>query len=216
MPGTVRIAVVEDDRDYQRELVAGLITRPGWQVVARCSDGAAALREIPRLHPDLILFDLNLDGVLRVDVVRELRRMLPGVPLVALTIEDQAAVIVQVIQAGASGYLLKGDSASVRAGVEDVLAGGAPAMSPAVARRLWEAAQVATAPVVNPGSLTEREWQVLQMAARGQQQGEIGAALGIALNTVKNHFRNIYEKLGVGSLTEAMIRLRGDRGLLDG
>jgi DNA-binding NarL/FixJ family response regulator len=63
--------------------------------------------------------------------------------------------------------------------------------------------------------LTEREWEVLRLSARGKQHGEIAMTLHIAVSTVKNHFRNIYEKLGVRSLTEALIKLNNGRGLLD-
>ena len=63
--------------------------------------------------------------------------------------------------------------------------------------------------------LSEREWEVIRLAARGKEQVEISVALGIAVNTVKNHFRNIYKKLGVRSLTDALVKMRGGRGLLD-
>ncbi|MCC6233915.1 MAG: response regulator transcription factor [Verrucomicrobiales bacterium] len=215
-PAEFRIALVEDDRRYLRVLEDTLHGRPGWRVVARCAGAAEALSLIPVSRPDLILFDLSLDGALRLDVVVELKRRLPQVPLVALTVEDQPAVIVRVIQSGASGYLLKSDDRELCSGVEDIRAGGAPVLSAAVARRLWEALRMSPPPAMNPGVLTEREWQVLQLAARGKQHGEISAELGIAVNTVKNHFRHIYEKLGVGTLTEAVVKVRGGRGLLDG
>jgi len=70
-------------------------------------------------------------------------------------------------------------------------------------------------PSANEFGLSERQWEVLRLAARGKQHGEISLALGIAVNTVKNHFRNIYEKLGVTSLTDALVKMRGGRGLLD-
>ena len=72
-----------------------------------------------------------------------------------------------------------------------------------------------TSPSAKTHGLSEREWEVIRLAARGKQQVEISVALGIAVNTVKNHFRNIYKKLGVRSLTDALVKMRGGRGLLD-
>jgi DNA-binding NarL/FixJ family response regulator len=139
------------------------------------------------------------------------------VPIVALTVVDSPGQIVAALESGACGYILKGGStAELLANVEDVLAGGAT-MSPAVARRLVEWFQKKQA-AGGRGEfgLTEREWELLRLAARGRQQGEIALTLKIAVNTVKNHFRNIYEKLGVNSLTEALVKLNRGRGLLDG
>jgi len=216
VPEPVRIAVVEDDAAYLGVLLGRLGTEPCWSVVVACGDARAALRQVPAARPDLILADLHLNGELRIDLVQELKRMLPAVPVVALTVADQAEVIVRVIQAGGSGYLLKDDPVSVLEGIRDVLAGGAPAMSPAVARRLWEAAMSVAEPEVSQQLLSRREWQVLGLAAKGQKQVRIAASLGIKPNTVKNHFRSIYEKLNVNSLNEALIKVRGNRGLLDG
>ncbi len=210
-----RIALVEDDAAFLKRLASRLEAQPGRTVVARCRRAEEALTRVSVSEPDLVLFDLSLHGVLRLDVLLELKQRLPGVPLVALTVEDRPAVMAQVIQAGATGYLLKGDDAELFAGIEDIRAGGAPAPSPAVARRLWEALRATPPPAVNPGVLTEREWEVLQLFGRGRQQKEISARLGIATNTVKNHCRHIYEKLGVNGSTGAMVRLRGGRGLLD-
>lgn len=216
MPEPVRIAVVEDDAVYLAALVRRLAAQPGWSVAVACTDAGEALRKVPAVRPDLIIADLHLNGALRVDLVKEFKRVLPAVPVVALTVADQAEVIVEVIQAGCSGYLLKDDPVSVLEGIQTVLDGGAPAMSPAVARRLWEAATSAAEPKVSEQILSRREWQVLDLAAKGQKHVRIAASLGIKLNTVRNHFRSIYEKLNVHSLNEALIKVRGNRGLLDG
>jgi DNA-binding NarL/FixJ family response regulator len=152
-----------------------------------------------------------------VEVIPQLKASLPGVPIIMLTVVDSPDQIVRALEAGACGYILKGGANDELVGsVEDALAGGAT-MSPAVARRLVQwFQQRQTAPKPEGFGLTEREWEVLRLAARGRQHGEISMTLGIAVNTVKNHFRNIYEKLGVGSLTEALIKLNAGRGLLDG
>lgn len=210
-----RIAIVEDQLPYLEQLIECLQARRGWRIVARCTHASQALRDIPGSGPDLILLDLALPDGPGADLIPRLRERLPRVPIVVLTVQDRAAAIVQAIQAGAAGYLLKRDAGELISGVEDALEGRASVMSPAVARRLWELARSTPAVPVTSHSLTRREAEILRLAARGQQQAEIGQALGIALNTVKNHTRNIYEKLGVNTLIEAVIRLKGGKGLLD-
>lgn len=191
--------------------------RAGWQVVAECADAAQALRDIPGAHVDIVLLDLLLPGTSGIAAIPQLKKALPKVPIIMLTVVDSPEEIVSALEAGASGYILKGGAPSeLVASVEDVLAGGA-IMSPAVARRVveyFQRRQTTGAPA--EFGLTAREWEVLRLAARGRQHGEISMSLGIAVNTVKNHFRNIYEKLGVSSLTDAIVKLRGGRDLLDG
>jgi DNA-binding NarL/FixJ family response regulator len=217
MSAAVRIAVVEDSSEYRRKLVDVLIHRTGWEVVAECGSATQVLEEIPKSHPDLILLDLLLPGASGIDVIPQLRAKLPRIPVVMLTVVDTPDQIVRALEAGACGYILKGGTtAELLANVEEVLAGGAT-MSPAVARRLVDWFQRRqTVPKPGEFGLSEREWEILRLAARGRQHGEISMALGIAVNTVKNHFRNIYEKLEVGSLTDALVKLNQGRGLLDG
>ena len=217
MNTNVSLAVVEDGAEFRSLLVNALNAHPGWRVVAECADTAQALKEIPTARPDLVLLDLLLPGTTGIDVIPQLRAKSGQVPVVMLTVVDSPDQIVRALEAGACGYILKGGSTGeLLASVEDVLAGGAT-MSPAVARRLADWFQQRQT-VRKPGEfgLTEREWEVLRLAARGRQHGEISTVLGIAVNTVKNHFRNIYEKLGVGSLTDALVKLNQGRGLLDG
>jgi DNA-binding NarL/FixJ family response regulator len=217
MNTNVSLAVVEDGAEFRHALVGALKTHPGWRVVAECADAAQALKEIPAARPDLVLLDLLLPGTSGIGLIPQLKAKLRPIPIVMLTVVDSPDQIVSALEAGACGYILKGGStAELLASVEDVLAGGAT-MSPAVARRLADWFQQRQS-ARKPGEfgLTEREWEVLRLAARGRQHGEISTVLGIAVNTVKNHFRNIYEKLGVGSLTDALVKLNQGRGLLDG
>jgi DNA-binding NarL/FixJ family response regulator len=217
MNENARLAVVEDRAEFRGLLVKALNTRPGWRVVSECSTAREALAAIPPSRTDLVLLDVLLPDTSGVDLIPQLKARLPGVPIVMLTVVDSPDEIVRALEAGACGYILKGGSSEeLVASVEDSLAGGAT-MSPAVARRLVEWFQ-RRQPTPRPDGfgLTEREWEVLRLAARGKQHGGISQALGITVNTVKNHFRHIYEKLGVGSLTEALIKLNAGRGLLDG
>jgi DNA-binding NarL/FixJ family response regulator len=212
----VRIAIVEDSPEFRDTLVQVLQARAGWQVVAQCSCAMQARHLVPHGRPDLILLDLLLPDTSGIELISELKSRCPAAAIVMLTVVDSPESIVHALEAGACGYILKGGSGTeLLAAVEDVLGGGA-AMSPAVARRLVDWFQARPAGQKSNGfGLTEREWEVLRLAARGKQHGEISELLGIAVNTIKNHFRNIYEKLGVSSLTDALVKLNNGRGLLD-
>ena len=217
MSAKPRIAVVEDQARYRRVLVQFLDGQPGWRVVAECANAEEALRTIPLAKPNLILLDLLLPGSSGIDLIAKLKSSLPLVPIVMLTVVDNPDEIVRALEAGACGYILKGDTEQgLLVDVKEVLAGGAT-MSPAVARRLVNWFQQRQSDRKQDSfNLSEREWEVLRLASRGKQHGEIAMALGIAVNTVKNHFRNIYEKLDVHTLNEALIKINKGRDLLGG
>ena len=217
MGDETRLAVVEDADSYRAGVVRALNARPGWTVVAECVDSAEALQLIPAAEPDLVLMDINLPGRSGIEIIPELRSRLPKTPVVMLTVEDRAELIVQALENGACGYILKGGSAEeLQNAVQEALDGGAT-MSPAVARHIIQwFHQRRPGPRPQDFGLSERQWQVLDLAARGKQRGEIALALSIELNTVKNHFRNIFEKLDAHSLSEALLKIRQANSLLDG
>jgi NarL family two-component system response regulator LiaR len=173
-----------------------------------------ATATLPAHSLDLILLDIHLPDGTGIELARTLRQMNISTPILMLTIEDRADTIVKALEAGASGYLLKGDSASqVREQVIDFTEGKAN-MSPSIARRLisWFHERPNTS-VDLP--LTERQMELLELAARGKTQKEIATALSISEHTVKNHCRNIYERLGVHSIREALIKAKGEKSLLN-
>ncbi len=134
-----------------------------------------------------------------------------------LSVENRPDQIVRALENGACGYILKGGTTcDLHERVQEVLDGGAT-MSPGVAQRIihWFHQRRAN-PTPEDFGLSQRQWEVLQLAARGKQRGEIALALDIELNTVKNHFRNIFERLGVHSINEALLKVRKSNSLLDG
>jgi len=216
MSEEVRIAVVEDGADVRCRIVSALRSRPGWSVVAECEAPVEARQRLPKARPDLVLLDIGLaGGTSGLDLIAPLKAAIPGLVVVMLTVVGQPAVLARAIRLGACGYLLKQDAVGLVGALEEVLDGGGPVMSPSVARHLWNLARTdlsGTQP--SDHGLTDREWEVLRLAAAGKQQGEIAQALGISMNTVKVHRRRIYDKLGVDSVMTALLRLRGGDGLL--
>lgn len=216
MDSVVKLAVVEDSPSYRASLVNALSARSDWQVVAECPDAASAMSLIPQAGPDLILLDIRLPGASGIDLIPSLKSRLPNTPVVMLTVEDRPDVVVQALESGACGYILKGSSTKeLQERVQEVLEGGAT-MSPAVARRIIHWFQERRShPRPEDFGLSLRQWEVLQLAARGKQRGEIALALDIELNTVKAHLRNIFEKLDAHSINEALLRVRQGTSLLD-
>jgi DNA-binding NarL/FixJ family response regulator len=216
LKATVRIALVEDAARVRRQIAAALNARPGWQVVAECADADQALRDIPRINPDLVLLDIVLPDGSGLDLIRPLKDMLPNVPIVMLTVVEDSREIARAIGLGARGYLIKQDGPNLVADIEDILAGRAPVMSPSVARQIWSLLEhLKSGAARRQSSLTPREREVLELASNGKQRGEIALALTISVNTVKRHFANIFEKLEVNSVADALLKLRHGRGFLD-
>ncbi len=199
------VALIEDDNDY-RAGVERLLAETGRFSVLHSFDNAEeALRELPRRVPQIALVDINLPGQPGPTAVMRLREKCPTLRCVMLTMFDEAEHLFAALQAGAAGYLLKSmPPAEIVAGLDELLAGGAP-MSRPIARRVLAAfARPVTAPVAD--EVTPREREIMDQLARGLAYKEIAAELGISSATVKNHLYRIYEKLAVRSRTEAVVK----------
>lgn len=198
------VALIEDDPAY-REGVARLLRATGRFDVAEAFDRAEdALRVLPRRPVEVALVDVNLPGQSGPWAVRRLRTTCPGLRCVMLTIFEDAENLFASLQAGAAGYLLKSSPAEdIVAGLDELLAGGAP-MSRRIARRVLASfAQPAPSGI---DGVTPREAEIMNALARGLVYKEIAAELGISPATVKNHLYHIYEKLHVRSRTEAVMK----------
>jgi DNA-binding NarL/FixJ family response regulator len=149
--------------------------------------------------------DIGLPGMSGIDAARALKSRLPDAQIVMLTSFDDPRRIFEALRAGATGYVLKrASTAEIIAAIRDVHGGGAP-MSSSIARRVvqqFAAPPLAPAPEV--AALTEREREVLEALCEGRQYSEIGDWLGVSVNTVRKHVRNIYGKLQVNSRLEAI------------
>lgn len=202
----LRVATVEDDSRL-REVMAALVRdEPGLELVGAYPNAEAALEAFPTLKPMVVLMDINLPGLSGIEATRRLKAALPDTQIVMLTAFESPREIFQALQAGATGYLLKrATSAEIVAAIKDVCDGGSP-MSSSIARRVVQhfLPRSATPEVA---TLTEREREVLDALSEGRQYADIGTWLGMSINTVRKHIRNIYGKLQVSSRGEAVSKL---------
>lgn len=173
--------------------------------VSGAATRAQALDALDSFAPDVVLLDLvprDGDGI---ELIAELSKRRPGLPIVVVSAEHEDARILSAIRAGACGYVFESDLGQrVVPVIEEALRGGAP-MSRPVARLLLEACRGRSRENASRSELTRRENTVLGMLAEGKSYAEVGFRLGVSENTVRSHVRSIYDKLGVRSKTEAVI-----------
>jgi DNA-binding NarL/FixJ family response regulator len=206
----VRVSIVEDDERLRRQFTK-LVENAGDMVCVSNSPSAeAALTTIPTAAPDVVLMDLNLPGMNGTECARRLKELRPETQVVMLTSFESNDAIFDSLAAGATGYVLKSAHAGeILEAVRAVHAGGSP-MSSAIARKVvtFFGKRVDPAPSPEVDRLTDRERAVLQALAEGQQYKEIADALGISINTVRNHVKHTYEKLQVNTRLDAVRKLR--------
>ena len=207
----VRVCVVEDDNLVREQLVHQLQRAPGFTCIGSYRSAEAALEEVPRLHPDVVLMDINLPKMSGIDCVRHLKGQLPATHYVMLTVYEDADAIFKSLLAGAVGYLLKGRSGSgdrVLEAVRDAALGGSP-LNSLIARKIVQHFhhQPSRSGTDHPLSIRERE--VLELLSKGLPYKEIADMLGVNIETVRKHCHNIYEKLQVSSRTEAVVKFLG-------
>ncbi len=214
----IRVLLADDHALFREGLVGILNAQPDFEVVGEASDGLEALIKAQELVPDLVLMDIGMPGCDGLEATRRLKKDLPAVTVVILTVRDDEEKLFEAIKHGAQGYLLK----SMRSrSMLEMLRGamrGEAAITPVLAGRMLEefrrlsrqATMVSEAEMV---ALTHREQEVLSLVAEGAADKEIAKALSISLHTVKSHTRNILAKLHVGSRYEA-VRYARHKGLV--
>jgi DNA-binding NarL/FixJ family response regulator len=202
---TTRILIVEDDPVFRERFADIVRSRPDFALVAAvgsCADALAALRR-PRL--DVLLCDLGLPDGDGADVVREARRLHPGLDAMVVTVFGDDAHVMRSLEAGATGYLLKDSLPEDFVATIALLRGGGSPIHPTIARRLLERfSSVSRKPVATGVTLSEREREVLQLVSKGYRVPEIAGLLAISHHTVSSHIKNIYSKLEVSSRGEAV------------
>jgi len=201
--------LIADDHPLLRQSIKVILDKqPDFQVVAEAGDGEEAVKLADELNPDVVIMDIGMPKLNGLEATRQIKASHPNIVVLVLTIHSDDKYILEILKAGAAGYLTKSVfGEEVVQAVRGVVTGEV-VLSPSIAQLLLrQAARYPTKTVsLEAGEkLSTRELEVIKLAARGMGNKDIALELGISLRTVKGHLANTFSKLGVGSRTEAIM-----------
>jgi DNA-binding NarL/FixJ family response regulator len=202
----ITVSIVEDSEQVRGTLARLIDRATGFQCLSQFANAEAALDELPRTKPDVVLMDINLPGMNGVECVRQLKQLVPDIQVLMLTVYEDTQNIFNALAAGANGYLLKRTSRDeLLAAIREVHRGGSP-MTTHIARKVVQSFQSSGPSNQAAENLSPREQEVLDCLAQGFLYKEIADKLGISYETVHTYIRRIYEKLQVRTRTEAVAK----------
>jgi DNA-binding NarL/FixJ family response regulator len=207
---TITVSIVEDDSQARRIFCEWVRQAKDFRCLGSYATGEGALRQIPAQKPHVVLTDINLPGMTGIELVRQLKILLPQTQFLVITVYEDADHIFEALTAGATGYLLKQTSSDkLLAALRSVYSGDSP-MSGTIARKVVQyfhtgQGDASACPTV---PLTPREHQVLEFLVGGYLYKEIAEKLGVAVPTVCGHIRKVYEKLHVNSRGQAVAKYK--------
>ena len=200
------VALVEDDARLRKQLVQILEDIDDIECVIVCASAEEALEKIPSKNPDVVLMDIKLPRMSGIQCVAELKKILPEVQVIMVTVYEDSDRIFKALKAGASGYLVKScPPEQLIAAIRDVFAGGAP-MSGHIARKVVQHFHLMGPAPSEADNLSPREQQVLDLLAMGFIYKEIGGKLDIGTETVRTYVKNICQKMHVRGRVEAVAK----------
>ncbi|MEZ5445023.1 MAG: response regulator transcription factor [Gammaproteobacteria bacterium] len=209
MEHAIRVLLVDDHTLFRSGIKALLQRQKDFEVVGEASDGLEGIKRAKSLKPDVVLLDLHMPGISGPEAVRLIVEELRATKVVMLTVSEDAEDLLQTLQAGAHGYLLKNIDTNFFIGAIRSVADGEAVMSPQMTAKLMQsvrAAPVAAAvPALDKERLSPREREILAFLARGASNKEIARGLDLAESTVKIHMQNILKKLNLVSRVQAAV-----------
>jgi DNA-binding NarL/FixJ family response regulator len=201
----IRVVLADDHAMVRKGIRDFLEEDASIRVVAEASDGEEAITLVGREQPDIAVLDIQMPRLSGLEAARRVRKEFPNVRVLMLTAYEDEPYILAALQAGVSGYLLKTASSDELVHAVRAIAGGETALSPAVAKKLVQRVYGIVSAEPTPEPLTDRELQVLRLAAKGMGNRQIATELAISDRTVQGHLGNIYEKMHVSTRTEAVL-----------
>lgn len=206
---TIKILLVEDHVVVRESIRHALLRDEGLQIVGEAGDGEEAVKMAVQLKPDIIIMDIAMPKLNGIEATKKIKALQPVTAILALTAYDYEQYIFPLLEAGAAGYLLKDISSDQLINAVHAVHHGEAVLHPSITRKVVErfrSSNVSREHNKATDILTERETVILKMAARGMSNKDIAEELHLSIRTVESHLSFIFNKLGVGSRTEAVIQ----------
>ncbi len=206
----LRVLVVDDHPLFREGVRAVLAAEPTMEVAGEAASGSEAVTAAAELQPDVVVMDLQMPGINGIEATRQIVGASPHIAVLILTMFEDDESVFAAMRAGARGYLLKEGSPEQIAVAVRAVSYGETILGPPVAKRVIEyftSPPGRTAPAAFP-QLTDREREVLEFIASGENNALIARRLHLSLKTVRNHVSNIFTKLQVADRAQAIVRAR--------
>jgi DNA-binding NarL/FixJ family response regulator len=200
-----RVLIADDQTLFRSGLARLLDEDPRIQIVGQAVDGVDAVKQAIKLKPDVVLMDLKMPNMDGVEATRQIRAQLPDMKILILTTFDADNHVLQALEAGVSGYVLKDSVAEAIVTSIQAVVSGERVMAGAVANRVLDMLTGAATPKEFYDGLTAREVEILKLLATGMANKQIAYRLKISEKTVRNHVSNMYQKLNIYDRSQAVL-----------
>lgn len=199
--------IIADDHTLLREGTRRILDeQPDIEVVGEAADGEQAVALAQRLHPDVAIIDIAMPRLDGIEATRRIKALFPTLAVIVLTVHDEEQFVVALIEAGAAGYLLKDVKGSQLVEAVRAVRAGEAVLHPIIARKLLgRIRRNEASKQTQQEALSDRELEVLKLAARGLSNKDIGRELALSARTVQVHLNHVFQKLSVASRTEAVV-----------
>jgi len=202
--------LLADDHAVLREGMRNLLEKEkDLEVIGEASDGEEAVKLVSELKPVVVLMDIVMPKISGIEATRQIKQVSPATIVLILTAYSDIRYILGLLEAGASGYLLKSARGNEIIGAIRAVCSGESVLDPVVTRKLLErvvGTTKETGSTEERGTLSQREVEILRLASKGMSNKDIAQALFLSVRTVKAHLTNIFNKMGVGCRTDAIIK----------
>lgn len=199
--------IIADDHAVLREGTRELLEREAdIEVVGEAADGTAAVALVEETRPDVAILDIGMPGLNGVEATRRIKSAHPEVAVLVLTVHDEDTYVFAMLEAGAAGYLLKNVHGAEVVDTVRAVTAGESVLHPAVTQKVLDHFRAGQPSTGGHTGLTERELDVLRLAATGRSNKDIGTVLGLSSRTVQVHLSGVLSKFGVASRTEAVVQ----------